>query len=120
MSIYARVAFGEQDWLEYTYKADGFSIKLPYSPKPHPDSNNPNLTNYTIRLAQDELVIVRVVRDERPCSETLATLTKMSAEKRFRVLTSSFQGYKTIEEEHESGAQRIFERNVCTGRNTTF
>ena len=103
-------------WHEYTYENDGFSITFPYSPKPHPDQSNPNLTVYSIRLSQDSVLSVRTVKDNRPCSDTLPLLNDGANKEKANVQRLSIQGHPAIDTENETGSNRKFERYVCTGK----
>ncbi len=69
--------FGQESassWKEYVYPNDGFAITLPSAPNPHRDLTMPNMTAYTVHLAGNISVTLRVASEMRDCASTLALL----------------------------------------------
>jgi hypothetical protein len=99
---------------EYSYPSDGFAIKFPYAPEPHPDSIFPDFKLWTIRLSQRSAISIRVKLDSQPCDAALEKLKSMAKAQNVPIRESSVNGRPVWEEkEHLRGDTMLFERYVC-------
>ena len=100
---------------EYSYASDGFAIKFPYAPEPHPDSVHPDFKVWTIHLSPRAAVSIRAIVDSRPCDVALGQLKSMAKSKDGPLREFSVSGRPAWEhKEHPRGADSmVFERYVC-------
>jgi len=61
-------------WKEYVFADDRFAITLPDTPKPHADATLPEFTVYSVSLAGNAMLSLRVSHQDRDCAATLAQL----------------------------------------------
>lgn len=100
---------------EYSYAADGFAIKFPYAPEPHPDRVHPDFKVWTIQLSQRAAISIRVIVDSRPCDVALGQLKGMAKAKNVPIREFSVSGRPAWEEKERllSDYGMILERYVC-------
>jgi hypothetical protein len=99
---------------EYSYPSDGFAVKFPYAPEPHPDSTDPNRRVWTILLSQRASISIRRLVDSQPCDVALAKLKSMAASKNVPIREFTVSGRPAWEEKDWlRGDSMIFERYVC-------
>jgi len=100
---------------EYSYPSDGFAIKFPYAPEPHPDSIHPDFKVWTIHLSQRAAISIRLKVDSQPCDVALGKLKSMAKSQNVPIREFSVSGRPVWEEkEHLRGrGSMVFERYVC-------
>ena len=99
---------------EYSYPSDGFAIRFPYAPEPHPDSTDPDRKVWTVHLSQRAAISIRLKVDSRPCDVALGELKSMAALKNVPIREFTVSGRPAWEEKDwPRGDSMIFERYVC-------
>ncbi len=110
-------------WKEYIYPQDGFAVMLPYEPSPHQDSNNPDITVYTVRVEGKVGLSIRVVHENRDCAATLGLLRDGAKAGRQpgidlpSIREFSLNGYPGVEYEYGvESDQKHYERYYCVNK----
>src|SRR5262249_1162964 len=99
---------------EYSYPSDGFAMKFPYAPDPHPDSIHSDFKVWTAHLEGDAGISLRGKVDSLPSNDGLERLKAMAKADNLPIREFSVSGRPAWEEQqHRSGNSVVLERYVC-------
>jgi len=113
-------------WKEYVFADDGFAITVPDVPYPHPDTQLPEMTVYTVSLQSDVKLSLRVSHQNRDCDATLAELKDGALKGKSGIDPSSVKdlfvdGHPGVEYQYGLGDRSSLDRFYCVnGRFYSF